>query len=60
MKAKNLILTSLGLLILLLSYLVPFTLLKDSRDLTLYTFWLFLVIASFITSLIYLRGEKDG
>ncbi len=58
MRVKDFVLTSVGLLILVASYVVPFTLLRESRDLTLYMFWLSLVVVSFLTSLAYLRGEE--
>ncbi len=58
MRRKELLFSILGLIVILMSYLVPFTLLSNTRDLTLYGFWLSLIILSFLMSLVYLEGDR--
>ncbi len=47
-----------SLLVLALSYIVPFTLLRECRSLILYAFWLGLTLVHFAVTLLYLRGAE--
>ncbi len=47
-----------SIIILALSYYVPYFLLKDCRTLALYAFWLTLTVVHFAASLSYLRGRE--
>ncbi len=46
-----------SLLVLTLSYMVPYLVLRECRDLSLYAFWLALTLVHFAVTLIYLRGD---
>ncbi len=48
-----------SLLVLVLSYTVPYTVLRECRDLSLYVFWLVLTLVHFTVTLVYLRGEAS-
>ncbi len=45
-----------SLLVLALSYTVPYLILRECRDLSLYAFWLVLTLIHFAVTLIYLKG----
>ncbi len=44
-----------GLIVLMLSYAVPYSVLRECRTLLLYFFWLGLTLVHFAVSLAYLR-----
>lgn len=46
-----------SLLVLALSYLIPYSLLRNCRSLNLYLFWLLLTLVHFAVTLAYLRGS---
>lgn len=46
-----------GLLVMALSYSIPYWLLRDCRSLNLYLFWLVLTLVHFAVTLAYLRGD---
>ncbi len=48
-----------SLLVLTLSYTVPYLALRECRDLSLYAFWLVLTLVHFTVTLIYLRGDAS-
>ena len=54
MKNRELVFTIWSVLVILFSYIVPYTFLYDVRDLSLYFFWLFLAVAQLGASYIYL------
>lgn len=45
----------LGIIMLLLHYIIPYTILKDARGLELYTFWSILVLIWIIVTILFIE-----